>query len=217
MGYQIEDLGVWRPYKPDVIPEEAQAASAAGLGEVVFLRRESDGRDWYEFRDADGSFTEGGVLACALYDPGTGLETVDATQRDERMVFPAGQRLLEILGVPADDAQPFKLFKGKVYDPATNTISEPPEPQVKQVASVQALIQLSRMPHDGSVIPGADNLLDATDELVSASTDRELKTWYARSQTWRIDNPNVQKLGAAFKLSKEEIQAAFNAAAKIME
>jgi hypothetical protein len=217
MAYTIEDLGIWQPYTPDVISPEAQAATAMGLGVVVFLRRESDGRDWYEFRDADGSFTEGGVLACALFDPGTGLETVDATQRDERMIFPAGQRLLEITGVPADDEKPFKLFKGKVYDPATNTIVDPPEPQAKQVTSAQALIQLSRMPHDGSVVPGTDNLLDATEALVAASPDRELKTWFARSQTWRIDNPNVLKIGTAFKLTKEEIQAAFNAASKIEE
>lgn len=105
--------------------------------------------------------------------------------------------------------------------PLTPKPPSPPEPPVlppqpvTQVSAAQALIQLSRMPHDGSVIPGTDNLADATEALVAASNDRELKIWFSRSTVWIITDPNVQKIGTAFKLSAEDIQAAFDAASKI--
>lgn len=105
------------------------------------------------------------------------------------------------------------------FDPPYTKEAPPPPPpgDIGVVTSVQALIQLSRMPHDGSVVPGTDNLLDATEALISQSTDRELKTWFNRSQTWKIDNPNVLKIGQLFHLTKADIQAAFNAAYLIEE
>lgn len=141
MEYEFKDLGVWQPYMPDTLSPQQQAANAEvagmGLGPAVYLKRESDGKDWYEFRNAADSFADGAVLVCALHDPATGLETMDATQRDKNLTFPAGQRLIQVLGVDPADPKPFKLFKGKIYDPTTNTMSDPPPPQVQSVKDYQ--------------------------------------------------------------------------------
>lgn len=91
----------------------------------------------------------------------------------------------------------------------------PAAPRVTNVAASQALIQLSRMPYQDPAMPDVDNLADATEQLVAASSDRELKIWFSRAQRWLIDNPNVKKIGAVFNLTDDQIQAAFDAASQI--
>lgn len=221
MAYKILDHGFWRPYTPDPLPEWAQQASALG-GTVLFMRRESDNVDWYDFIKTDGQFFENAVLALTVPDADPATETVGAISRDETKLVPYNQRVIEILGVDPAEPKPHNLFEWLTYHPDTKTFSgEPGPPKAPEVdlsvSAAQALIQLSRMPHDGSVVPGTDNLLDATEALVDASKDRELKTWFNRAQRWIITNPNVQKIGVAFNMSQDDIKAAFDAASKIEE
>jgi hypothetical protein len=219
MPYKITDHGFWSRYTPDKLPDWAAALPVPPGQVVYFYRRESDGKDWYEYRKT--AFPADSVVATTLRDPTNGVETVMAIVRNPQDIDPISQRVIEISGVDPENPKPWQLFEQLTYHPDTVTFSGEPgfKPPVVDfsVASSQALIQLGRMPHDGSVVPGADNLADATEMLVQQSGDRELKTWFARAQRWVITNPNVQKIGAAFKLSPEEIQAAFDAASKIQE
>lgn len=200
------------------MPAWAAQASALG-GAVVFLKRDGDGKDWYEYLKTK-PFAEGSVVATTMVEGPDNAEVVKAVFRDCTMLFPFKQRCIEIRGVDPAETKPHNLFAWMVFHPDTLTLTGtpvPPQPPVvsQSVAASQALIQLSRMPHDGSVVPGAKNLAEATEALVNQSGDYELKTWFARAQRWLIDNPNVLKIGAAFNLSAADIKAAFDAAALI--
>lgn len=218
MSYTVKDHGFWRPYTPNPVPLWAQMASYVG-GAVVFYKRDGDGMDYYDFLKS-APFGENAVIISTTSGSDPNTELVFTVFRDPSMVQPYNQRVIEVLGVDPAETKPHNLFEFMKYHPDTLTFSgdnTPPVPPVlaQNVTAAQALIQLSRMPHDGSVVPGAKNLADATEALVAQSGDYELKTWFNRAQRWFIDNPNVLKIGAAFSLSAADIKAAFDAAALI--
>lgn len=220
MPITVKDHGVWRPYTPDPMPDWAIEASKIG-GAIVFVRRDGDGVDWYAYVKT-GPFAKDSIVATTISEGDPRGETVKAVFRDVSMIFPFNHRLIEIDGVDPAETKPHNLFAWMIFDPVNLRLTGepvPPQPIVPDlsVSAAQALIQLSRMPHDGSVVPGAKNLAEATEALVAQSGDYELKTWFARAQRWVITNPNVQKIGAAFHLSADDIRSAFEAAAKIEE
>ncbi|MCJ2086741.1 hypothetical protein MKK88_12170 [Methylobacterium sp. E-005] len=218
MTITIKDHGVWNLYVPEVLPDWAIEVLAGGV-RAAFSRRDGDGVDWYEYRMTPNRWAPESLVATTQSFPGVDGETVQGVFRDFTMPFPMGMRVIEILGVSEDDEKPHKLFEQQRFDLSTLTIAPFPEKPAAaiSVSSAQALIQLSRMPHDGSVVPGAKNLAEATEALVAQSGDYELKTWFARAQRWVITNPNVRKIGAAFGLSDDEILSAFQAAQQIAE
>lgn len=107
------------------------------------------------------------------------------------------------------------ISDGLVVEPWDSSIS-PPGADLS-VSSAQAMIQLSRMEHDGSIVPGATTLAEAVTKLVENSGDQELQAWFARAGRWVITNQNVRKIGYALKLDDEAIRKAFEEAAKIEE
>lgn len=127
--YTLKDHGVWVPYTPDPLPEWATLLSGGGA-RLAFLKRESDGADWYEYRNTEGRFSPDSVLACTLYYPTAQKEVVKSVFRDSSMIFPASQRLLEIDGVDPTHPKPHKLFEEMIYDPATQTLSGEPGPKI---------------------------------------------------------------------------------------
>jgi len=135
MSYPVKDHGFWKPYKPDPVPEWAQAVMSIG-GPVVFLRRDSDGFDFYDFRST-APFAENAVVAAALPDASTGLEVVKSVFRDTDMAFPTNQRLIEIDGVDPSITDPHNLFTEQLFDPAALTFSVPPPPKVMSVKDYQ--------------------------------------------------------------------------------
>lgn len=135
MVYTVKDHGTWSPYTPDPMPEWATAFG----GSVVFLRSDVTGMDWYSYRNADGSFQPGAVLANTLKDPVTGREAVKAVFRDPSMLFPSGQRLIEILGVDPSVTDPLALFEEMTFDPASLTFSAPVVPTPPQPTSCTRL------------------------------------------------------------------------------
>ncbi|MFB0490178.1 hypothetical protein ABIE45_002764 [Methylobacterium sp. OAE515] len=135
MTYIVKDHGTWKPYKPDPLPEWAQDLVTIG-GTVVFLKRETDGLDFYDFRKEE-PFAENAVVAAALPDPATGLEIVKSVFRDTSMMFPTNQRLIEIDGVDPSITDPHNLFTEQLFDPAALTFSPPPPPQVLSVKDYQ--------------------------------------------------------------------------------
>jgi hypothetical protein len=207
--YQVIDHGEWERYTPD----NSGAPAVPGLPPTLFCRRIGDGVDWYAYRNTDGTFIEGSVLATVLRDPANGVWTVKAVFRDETMIVPANHRVIEVLGIPEDATDPHNYLAWMTYDPGTKTLSGEPKPPVPEivVAASQAKIQLSRMK------VGDTNLYAKTSDLVAQSNNIELQIWWAEAKTWRPSNTNVQKIGAAFGLSQDDIKAAFDAASKIEE
>lgn len=206
MAYKITSLGLWEHYTPENPPEGAPV-------NAMFVRRVSDGADWYEFARAF-PVPAGALLATALpvvRADGMSGNIVQAVTRDISMIFPGSGHLLMIEGVDPAEEKPWKLFEQQNFDPVKLTIFPWPEMDVQSVQAVQAKIQLHRTPS----ADGKSTLLAQTQGLVNASDDIELQLWFAEAANWRVDDPNVQKLGAVLKFKPEEIQALLNAASKI--
>ena len=119
MAYTITDLGLWETYKPSPPPPAFAEAIEIGV-EIGFSRRSSDHVDWYEF--ASTLPTEGAVFLTVVRGPD--LELVSSSSRQPSIVFPGNGRLLQISGYDAGGA--VGAFRGKAYDPAANTLSDPP-------------------------------------------------------------------------------------------
>lgn len=123
MAPKVKDLGVWNTYTPDPLPNWAQNGPPGQR--YMFTRRDSDGADWYVYRLAKGSFTDGYLLATTLKEPNTGHEIVNGIHRDRTSIaIPFGMRVIEIEDVNPDDPAPWKPYEQKIYDPATRTFSE---------------------------------------------------------------------------------------------
>ncbi|MDP4005054.1 hypothetical protein [Methylobacterium sp. NEAU K] len=124
MTYTLKEHGTWSPYTPNPMPQWA-----AALGNSIkFLRSDASGVDWYTYRGGARSFAAGSVLATTLKNPATGVESVKAVGRDPSMLFPSGQRLIEISGVDPTEANPLGLFEEMTFDPVSLTFSAPVAP-----------------------------------------------------------------------------------------
>jgi hypothetical protein len=111
----IKDHGVWQRYVPVKLPENAPP-------NALFARRTGDGVDWYVYVNAGKSFSAG-TVKMTLID-----NVVAAATTDPTALFPGGAAVLEVSGAPAGNPQ--ENFGGKVYDPATKSFSDPPEPEI---------------------------------------------------------------------------------------
>jgi hypothetical protein len=208
MALKFTYLGFWLPYEPETRPEQAPPGA-------LFLRRESDGLDFYAFARDRTNFPVGS-LALTAYPTTRGVDgllgnLVQAIVRDDpQRVFPANGHLVLIEGHPLDDAKPWAAYEQRrlVLDPlGVEDWPEVAKPPVVAVSATQAKIQLFR-----TKFPDGSDLLSRTEALVEQSTDRELKLWFAGAGTWQITNPNVQAIGAGFNLTPEQIQALFDQA-----
>ena len=134
MAAKVKDLGTWSRYVPEIMPD--------WVGDVPpgyafnFARRDSDGLDWYAFRAAEGSFTEGYLLGMTY--PHAQGETIQAVVRDRTAApVPIGMRVVEIEDVDPDNVTPWKAYEQRIYDPATQTIGDLPEPVILSVRDYQ--------------------------------------------------------------------------------
>lgn len=183
MDYPIKDHGVWRPYTPETLPDWALEMLTPG-GVIVFLRRESDGADFYDYRNTPGRFQEGAVIATTLLDPTTEIETVKSVFRGHDMAFPLNQRLIEIADVEDDIAKVHKLFEWKTYLPDTQTIVEPGPKPVFEVSAAQAKTALFNA-----------GLLDEVEEMFKAFAYRPVKIFFDNSNNWLKSDPYVRAIG----------------------
>ncbi|RZK44494.1 MAG: hypothetical protein EOO61_03615 [Hymenobacter sp.] len=107
------------------MPDWAQSNETGGYL-PAFLKRESDDRDYYEFKRDGLNSSENTILALTLLYPSTGKEIVKAVYKDHSLAFPVNQRLLEIFGVDPEETKPHNLFTEMVYDPKSQTLSGEP-------------------------------------------------------------------------------------------
>jgi hypothetical protein len=116
---QILDHGRWVPYQPDKLPPYAPPTA-------LFVRRESDGVDWYDYvRDAK-SFTADSVKFTVLWQEAHNGWVVSAAVRDATMLHPANQLVREIIDYRGGDDPQVELGN-KLYDPNTHKLHALPQ------------------------------------------------------------------------------------------
>jgi hypothetical protein len=133
---KIIDHGTWTRYQPEAKPTDAPVTA-------MFLRRDSDGVDWYDYvrpnflltnprkktynPEIDNAplpapnFRPGNIFCNIYYHPEFKVHIVGTAVRDPTMMCPIGQRVIEIVGFDGDD--PHAEFGGKVYDHEAGTFT----------------------------------------------------------------------------------------------
>jgi len=96
---RVVDHGEWEIYEPEVVPDFLRNQK------VMFSRRASDGRDWYEFRK---ELTNPVSIKMTVMRDTVMATTLDASEG----LFPAGERLLEVF----DAGHDHESFRQKRYD-----------------------------------------------------------------------------------------------------
>jgi hypothetical protein len=121
MAPKINDLGFWTQYEPSPLPDWALQNPIPGQ-RYLFLKRDTDGMDWYKFRMTPGAFTLNYLLATTSALAGD--EIVQGVHRDRTTIaVPQNMRVIEIEDLNPNDPTPWKAYEQKVYDPKTKTIS----------------------------------------------------------------------------------------------
>jgi hypothetical protein len=185
--YTIKDHGTWSNYTPNPMPDWAIEASTFG-GAVVFLKREGDGVDWYQYRNSN-PFTADTVLATTLIEGPNNDEIVKAVFRDPSSIFPFGQRVIEIFGVDPAETKPHNLFSWMTFHPDTLTLSgEPVAPQPPVFKSFVSAAQAK------TALYNAD-LLDKVEEIVKAYPYRPVKIFFESANNWFESDPYVRAIG----------------------
>lgn len=129
---QIIDHGKWQPYQPDTLPEHAP------LG-AMFVRRESDGVDWYAYSRDVKNFGADTVKFTALWQDIHNGYVVSAATRDVTRLFPAAQLVRELTEFHGSDPQ--AELGVKRYDPDSNTLHDlPPPPPVFDAQGLEARV-----------------------------------------------------------------------------
>jgi hypothetical protein len=113
------DHGSWTRYIPPVLPKDAPAGA-------MFVKREGDHQDWYDYVDLDDSFQTDTVKFAARWIEEHGKYLVGPVVYDVTMLFPDGHIVVEIPDYTGDDA--FADLNGKLYDPETDSFSDLPPP-----------------------------------------------------------------------------------------
>lgn len=113
---KIISHGDWVRYVPEVNP-------VAELPNVMFAKRTTDDKDWYDFiRDPD-NFGPASILA--LTQLVNGKFIIQGVFVDRSFGFPANMRVLEIQGYNGSLDAVHKLWEQKYYDPINGVIGDP--------------------------------------------------------------------------------------------
>lgn len=115
----IIDHGEWVQYKPDPNPFPL----VDGMS-VLFCRRISDGRDWYDFHRKELTSPHSIYMTLMKVD-----RVVRVTTRDATTLFPAGMQLIEVTGVTEDH----ELFRQKRFDPERRAFETYDPPKIVTV------------------------------------------------------------------------------------
>jgi len=104
----IINQGKWVLYQPVDYPVKGLPSN------IMFARRETDGVDWYQFRDAYVGKTDS-VWMTLLKPPALGEWVVLMTTRDITLLFPSSpmeMRLIEVQGLDGEH----ETFRHKRFD-----------------------------------------------------------------------------------------------------
>lgn len=122
----VEILGDFEFYTPDALPDLAP-------GDALFMRRTSDGLDWYtNWSHKADAFDPTDVLATVFSDSRDAVVQCVVRATNVQMMPVGRQRIIVIKGVDPAIEKPHKLFEQQHFDADALTITPFPEP-VKQV------------------------------------------------------------------------------------
>jgi hypothetical protein len=127
----VIDHGKWQSYQPATLPPGVPAGA-------IFVRRESDGVDWYDYVNNGANFGAGTVKFTALWSEGYASYMVKVAVYDETMLFPPNQLVREITDYAGSD--PHADLANKLYDPATDAFSDRPVFEMPPALDVKALL-----------------------------------------------------------------------------
>jgi len=110
-----------------------------------------------------------------------------------------GSRMYEL---PEFDKATGPAFLGRIFDPQTGVLSDPPPSVPHSVTPGQATMALYKA-----------GLLDQVRAAVAAHDLEEVRIWFSTATMWERYNPYVQAIGMELELSEEQIDDLFLAAA----
>jgi hypothetical protein len=123
------DHGRWSGYTPGTLPPEAPPGA-------LYIRRDSDGVDWYVYLRDVTSFGADTVKLSALWQDAYNGYVVSVATYDADRLFPVDQIVREITDYTGSDPQ--ADYGSRLYDPATDSFSDlPPLPPP---ADIKALL-----------------------------------------------------------------------------
>lgn len=183
---EIIDHGDWVRYQPTNYPIKNLPDS------VLFSQRVSDGEDWYLYQRAKLA----GLDSIKMTVSGaSGRMVVQATANDASYLFPADQRVLEVVGADADH----ESFRQNVFDPVMRKfLPAPPEP----VAKFEFLIALH----------GA-GMLDRWTQYVSGA-DTPVRIALEADRPLSFDDRYLRIAARHFGWTDERLRQLFEAARK---
>ena len=223
MAPNIKDLGMWNVYTPDTLPDWTKDLPEGY--KAIFVRRDSDGADWYEFRKAHGSFSDGYLLAMTSEDPFSDHRVIQGVYRDRTAVpVPTGLHLIEIEDTNPSDLTPWKQYEQHAVDLEALTIGDTWAPPVLSVQDYQFAGQanaegiLTDEETDDWVGAGIvpQSLVDAVKRLVTDNErQRRVLLFLRGTKSFPRFHELTPLLAASFgKDTPEKVDAFFNAAAK---
>lgn len=117
----------------------------------------------------------------------------------EGLPIPTG---MNIMLVPTDTyvSPGWHYVNGKFVDP-----NPPPPPVVEKVTSVSSAQGMLALLDAG--------LLDSVTAFVDNSTDKALKIWFYRANTWERNNPYIKAVATQLGLTDQQIDDLFRSAA----
>ena len=200
MPYTIKDHGVWKPYTPDPLPEWAASASSIG-GAIVFIRRDSDRVDFYDYLKTK-PFGKDAIVANTIASQGTKVETVGSVFRDPTMILPFNQRLIEILGVDPSETKPHNLLAWLIFDPDTLTFSGEPVPPQPPPVDMSVSAAQAKTALFNAKQPDGTALLDKVEQIVANHPYKPVRIFYQNANFWLRGNPYVRAIAIETGLLK---------------
>lgn len=113
----IIEHGDWTQYYPNPRPEVAPL-------NAMFARRTGDAQDWYLYARPPATNFQPDSVKMTIYRAGKNGPTVGAAVYDVTMLWPGQTLIVEDTAYAGSDPQ--ADYGGKIYDPNTQTFSDPP-------------------------------------------------------------------------------------------
>lgn len=131
----IIEHGDWTRYYPD--PRPAAAPLSA-----MFAQRTGDAQDWYSYVNPPATNFQPNSAKMTVYRQGKDGPTVGAAVFDVTRLWAGAALIVEDTGYAGSDPQ--ADYGGKIYDPNTQTFSDPP-PFVPPVGTLDTKALLDRL------------------------------------------------------------------------
>jgi hypothetical protein len=182
---KFTDHGEWVRYEPTVKPPHLRMHH-----NIMYAKRVTDDVDWYTYQRSTDLLTSA-TVKITLMDINGDL-TVQATQRDGSMIWPASQRLIEI-----DMDGDHEVLRRRRFDMVSGEFAEPaPAP----VLRADLLIEMHHM-----------GLLDVWEEAVNnGDTPLRLSLLAARPMT--EEDEQVKEIANKLGWSRDQLKQVFDAA-----